>query len=147
MISLACDHAGFALMQDIKAYLDSINVEYKDFGTYSNESCDYPEFATAASNAIISGECDKGILICGTGIGMAIAANKIKGIRAATCTDCYSAEMTRRHNDANVLTLGSRVTGLGLVIKIVDTFLNTAFENGTNHIRRIDMINALDSGR
>ena len=144
MIALACDHGGFELMRDVKKFLDDGGYEYKDFGTHSTDSCDYPELAVSAAQAIVSGECDRGILICGTGVGMAIVANKIPGIRAAVCSDCFTAEMTRRHNDANVLTLGARVMGVGLALKIVDLFLQTGFDGG-RHSRRIDMINALDA--
>ena len=106
MIALACDHGGFEMMCEVKPYLDSIGCKYNDFGTYSADSCDYPELAVRAARAIASRECDRGIFICGTGIGMAIAANKIPGIRAAVCHDLFTAEMARCHNDANVLTLG-----------------------------------------
>jgi len=139
MIALGCDHGGYALMQEIKAHLDELGLEYRDFGTYSPDSCDYPVFARAAAEAVASGECTRGILVCGTGIGISIAANKVKGIRAALCSDCFSAEMTRRHNDANMLALGARVLGGGLALKIVDTFLNTGFDGG-RHQRRIDLI-------
>lgn len=139
MIALGCDHGGYALMQSVKAHLDELGLEYKDFGTYSTDSCDYPVYAKAAANAVASGECEKGILICGTGIGISIAANKVKGIRAALCSDCFSAEMTRRHNDANMLAMGARVLGEGLALKIVDIFLNTPFDGG-RHARRVDMI-------
>ena len=144
MIALGCDHGGFALMQEIKSHLDELGLEYRDFGTYSAESCDYPVYAEAAARAVASGECDRGILVCGTGIGISMAANKIKGIRAALCSDCFSAEMTRRHNDANMLALGARVLGGGLALKIVDTFLNTGFDGG-RHQRRIDLITALEN--
>ena len=144
MIALGCDHGGFALMQEIKSHLDELGLEYRDFGTYSAESCDYPVFAEAAARAVASGECDRGILVCGTGIGISMAANKIKGIRAALCSDCFSAEMTRRHNDANMLALGARVLGGGLALKIVDTFLTTGFDGG-RHQRRIDLITALEN--
>jgi len=139
MIALGCDHGGYALMQSVKAHLDELGLEYKDFGTYSTDSCDYPVYAKAAANAVASGECEKGILICGTGIGISIAANKVKGIRAALCSDCFSAEMTRRHNDANMLAMGARVLGEGLALKIVDIFLRTEFDGG-RHARRVDMI-------
>ena len=142
MIALACDHGGFELMQEVKKYLDAGGHAYKDFGTYSAESCDYPEIAACAARAVADGECGSGIFICGTGAGMAITANKIPGIRAAACYDCFTAEMSRRHNDANVLTLGARVTGAGLALKIVEMFLNTGFDGG-RHRRRVDMINAL----
>ena len=131
-------------MQEIKSHLDELGLEYRDFGTYSAESCDYPVFAEAAARAVASGECDRGILVCGTGIGISMAANKIKGIRAALCSDCFSAEMTRRHNDANMLALGARVLGGGLALKIVDTFLTTGFDGG-RHQRRIDLITALEN--
>jgi ribose 5-phosphate isomerase B len=138
MIALGCDHGGFALMQDVIKYLDGKGLPYKNFGTYSEASCDYPVIAEAVCHAVTGGECDRGVLICGTGIGMSIAANKISGIRAALCGDCYSAEMTRRHNDANILTLVARVIGAGLALKILETFLDTPFEGG-RHARRIAM--------
>ena len=144
MIALGCDHGGYALMQAVKKHLDELNLEYKDFGTYSEDSCDYPDFAAPAARAVACGECDRGILICGTGIGISIAANKIRGIRAALCGDCFSAEATRRHNDANMLAMGARVTGEGLALKIVDTFLSTPFDGG-RHQRRIDKIAALEA--
>ncbi len=140
MIALGCDHGGFALMQEVKKHLEKRGFEYKDFGCDSEESVDYPVYAKAAANAVASGECDRGILICGTGIGISIAANKVKGIRAALCHDCFSAEATREHNDANMLAMGARVIGPGLALKIVDTFLDTPFSNDERHIRRIDMI-------
>ena len=110
MIALGCDHGGYALMQEVKAHLEKRGLEYKDFGTYSEESCDYPVFGKKAAQAVASGECEKGVLICGTGIGISITANKIKGIRAALCGDCFSAQATRQHNDANMLALGARIT-------------------------------------
>ena len=143
MIALACDHGGFELMQEVKKYLDANNIAYADFGTDSTESCDYPVFAIPAARAVSRGECEKGIFICVTGLGMAMTANKIPGVRAAPCTDCFSAEMTRRHNNANVLTLGARVIGSGLALKIVEVFLNTGFDGG-RHSRRVDLINSLD---
>ena len=139
MIALGCDHGGYALMQSVKKHLDEKGLEYKDFGTYSTDSCDYPVYAKAAAGAVASGECEKGILICGTGIGISIAANKVKGIRAALCSDCFSAEMTRRHNNANMLAMGARVLGEGLALQIVDIFLSTEFDGG-RHARRVDMI-------
>ena len=140
MIALGCDHGGFELMQDVIKYLESQNIEYKNYGTYSNESCDYPVFAKSVANAIVSGECEQGILICGTGIGISIAANKIKGIRAALCGDCFSAKATREHNNANILAMGARVTGPGLAIEIVKAFLGTDFSNDERHIKRINQI-------
>ena len=143
MIAIACDHAGYRLKQWIMKNLRERNISYKDFGTYSEESCEYPVYAEAVSKAVAAGEYDKGILVCGTGIGMCIAANKIRGIRAAVCSDCFSAELTRRHNDANILTLGERVVGSGLAMKIVDTFLSTPFEGG-KHAKRVEMIRGLE---
>lgn len=143
MIALGCDHGGYALMQEIKRYLDENNLRYKDYGTFSEESCDYPVYGEKAARAVASGECDRGILICGTGIGISISANKIQGIRCALCGDCFSAEMTRRHNDANMLALGARVTGPGLALKITETFLNTSFDGG-RHQRRVELIKALE---
>ena len=139
MIGIGSDHGGFPLKEEIKKHLDEIGVAYKDFGTNTPDSCDYPIYAEAVARAVVSGEVEKGILICGTGIGISIAANKVKGIRAALCGDCYSAEFTRRHNDANILTMGARVTGGGLACKIVDTFLTTEFEGG-RHARRVALI-------
>lgn len=140
MIAFGCDHGGFLLKKDILDYLESKGYEYKDFGTYSDASCDYPQFAKAVAHAVASGECDKGILICGTGIGISITANKIKGIRCALCSDCFSAEATRLHNDANIVAFGARVIGPSLAVKIVDTFLNTEFSGDERHIRRIAQI-------
>ena len=140
MIALGCDQAGFELMQEVKTYLTGNGYEFKDFGTYSTEACDYPVYGKLVANAIASGECDKGILVCGTGIGISIAANKVPGIRAAVCTDCFCAEATRQHNDANVLCLGGRVVGPGLALKIVDTFLDTPFSGDERHLRRINLI-------
>ncbi|MBQ4045735.1 MAG: ribose 5-phosphate isomerase B [Lachnospiraceae bacterium] len=140
MIAFGCDHGGFLLKKDILDYLESKGYEYKDFGTYSDASCDYPQFAKAVAHAVASGECDKGILICGTGIGISITANKIKGIRCALCSDCFSAEATRLHNDANIVAFGARVVGPSLAVKIVDTFLNTEFSGDERHIRRIAQI-------
>ena len=144
MIALGCDHGGYELMQAVKAHLDELGLAYQDFGTFSADSCDYPVYAEKAARAVASGACDRGILICGTGIGISISANKIKGIRAALCSDCYSAEMTRRHNDANMLAMGARVLGEGLALKIVDTFLTTEFEGG-RHKRRVDLITELEN--
>ena len=140
MIGLGCDHGGLELKKVVMDYLDSKNIEYKDFGTYTSESCDYPVYGKAVANAVAGGECDKGIIICGTGIGISIAANKVRGIRAALCHDVFSAKATREHNDANILCMGGLVVGAGLAIKIVDTFLHTEFSNDERHIRRIDLI-------
>ena len=144
MIALGSDHGGFALKQEIMKHLEERKIAYKDYGTYSEESCDYPTYGEAVGKAVASGECERGIVICGTGIGMSIAANKIKGVRAALCGDCFSAEMTRRHNDANVLALGQRVLGPGLALKIVDTFLENEFEGG-RHAKRVAMLGEIES--
>lgn len=140
MLAIGSDHGGFALKQEIMAHLDKRGIAYKDFGTYTEASCDYPVYAKAVAQSVASGECEKGILICGTGIGVSITANKIPGIRCALCGDCFSAQATREHNDANVLALGARVTGAGLALMIVDTFLDTAFSNDERHMRRISLI-------
>ena len=140
MIALGCDHGGYELKQEIIKYLEEKQIAYKDFGCDSTEAVDYPVYARKVGTAIQQGERDKGILICGTGIGISIAANKMKGIRAALCTDCFCAEATREHNDANVLALGGRVVGPGLAVKIVDTFLNTEFSHAPRHQHRIDLI-------
>lgn len=140
MIALGCDHGGYELKQEIIKHLQERKIEFKDYGCDSLESVDYPVYAKKVANVVASGECEKGILICGTGIGISIAANKVKGIRAALCTDCFMAEATRLHNDANILALGGRVVGPGLALKIVDTFLDTEFSNDERHIRRISML-------
>lgn len=140
MIAIASDHGGFELKKEIMAHLRERGLEYKDFGTYDGASCDYPDFGRPAAVAVAKGECEKGILICGTGIGMSLVANKVEGIRCALCGDCFSAEATRQHNDANMLALGARVTGAGLALMIVDTFLDTPFSNDPRHIRRISKI-------
>ena len=143
-IALGCDHGGYAMKEDIKKQLEGLGHEVKDCGTYSTESCDYPIFGEAAARAVASGECEYGIVVCTPGIGISLAANKVKGIRAALCGDCYSAEMTRRHNDANILAMGARVLGPGLALKIVDTFLTTEFEGG-RHARRIALISDIEN--
>lgn len=140
MIALGCDQAGYELMQEVIKYLEDKEIEYKNFGTYSTEACDYPEYGKKVAHAVAGKECEFGILICGTGIGISIAANKVKGIRAALCHDCFSAEATRLHNDANILAMGGRIVGSGHAIKIVDTFLNTSFSNEERHSRRISMM-------
>lgn len=137
MIALGCDHGGYDLMQEVKKHLEERGLEYQDFGCYSKESVDYPEYAKKVGKAIQDGVCDKGILVCGTGIGISITANKMKGIRAALCTDCFTAEATRLHNDSNILAMGGRVVGPGLALKIVDTFLDTPFSEDERHKRRI----------
>ena len=140
MIAIGSDHGGFELKEKLMEHLSERGLEYKDFGTYSSASCDYPVYAKAVANAVASGECDRGIIICGTGIGVSITANKVRGIRAALCGDCFSAEATRQHNDAHVLCMGARVVGEGLALKIADPFLDTPFSNDERHIRRISMI-------
>ena len=143
MLALGCDHGGFPLMKEVKKYLDEQGIAYQDFGTCSEESCDYHVYARKVAKAVLSGECEKGILICGTGIGITIAANRFPGIRAANCTNAFMAQATREHNDANILGLGARVIGVGTALKIVETFLNTPFSEGERHVRRIAMIEDL----
>ena len=144
MLAIASDHGGFALKQEIMIHLKDIGVEFEDLGTYSEESVDYPVYAHKLGKAVAAGEYERGILICGTGIGISMAANKIDGIRCALCSDCYSAEMCRRHNNANVLAMGGRTLGAELAKKIVDTYLGTEFEGG-RHERRVNMIMALET--
>ena len=139
-IAIGSDHGGFTLKQEIVKYLTKKNIDFEDFGCYSEKSCDYTEYGRAVAEAVAAGKYEKGILICGTGIGISITANKVRGIRCALCSDCFSAEATREHNDANILALGGRVVGSGLALKIVDTFLNTPFSNEERHIRRISRI-------
>lgn len=145
MIALTSDHGGLELKQSVMEHLKSEGLEFKDFGTYTTDSCDYPVLAVSAAKAIVSGECDRGIFICGTGIGISIAANKVPGIRAAVCTTAYMAEMCRAHNDANVLALGGRVVDAPLALEIVSTFLHTNFSGDERHSRRVDMLKYLDS--
>ena len=140
MIAIGSDHGGFALKKALMAHLEKRGLAYQDFGTYDEASCDYPVYAKKVARAVADGTCERGILICGTGIGVSIAANKIPGIRAALCGDCFSAEATRLHNDANVLCMGARVVGEGLALKIADTFLDTPFSRDERHIRRISLI-------
>ena len=143
-IALGSDHGGYALKCDIIQLLEKLGYEYKDFGCYSPESCDYPDFGAAAARAVASGECDRGIVICTTGIGISITANKIKGIRCAHCADPLEAEMTRRHNDANMMAIGAGFTGKNLAERMVEVFLTTEFEGG-RHQRRVDKIMALEN--
>jgi len=142
-IALACDHGGYRLKEVIKSFLNELGVEYVDYGTFSEESVDYPDFALKAAKGIVSGEADRGIFICGTGIGISIAANKVRGIRAALCYNVYAAEMSRRHNDANVLCLGGRVLGEELAKKIVKVWLETPFDGG-RHERRLRKISEIE---
>ena len=145
MIALGSDHAGLPLKKEIIALLEEMNLEYKDYGTYTTDSCDYALFAQRAASAVSSGECERGILCCGTGIGISMAANKVEGIRCACCSDCYSAKMTRLHNDANMLAMGARVVGVDLGRMIAEIFLTTGFEGG-RHQRRVDQIMAIEAG-
>lgn len=145
MIAIACDHSALELKAEIKALLEQRGLEYKDFGTDSDASCHYPVFGARAAKAVASGECDRGIVICGTGIGISLAANKVKGIRCALCGDTYSARMTRAHNDANMLAMGARVIGVELAKEITAAWLDTPFEGG-RHQTRVDMITAIENG-
>ena len=145
MIVLASDHAGFPLKEEIKAYFDEKGVKYIDCGTDSTASVDYAKFAQTACLKVTGGEAEKAILCCGTGIGISMAANKVKGIRAACCSDYFSAKFTRLHNDANVLCMGARVIGAGLACELADVFINTEFEGG-RHQRRVDQITAIENG-
>jgi len=135
MIALGCDHGGFALKQAVKKFLDEKGLEYKDYGTYTEESCDYPSYGEAVAKAIVNGECDRGILICGTGIGISLAANKVKGIRAALCHNEFTAQMCREHNNAQILAMGARVLEEDMALRIVDIFLNTEFAGGRHETR------------
>lgn len=140
VIALGSDHGGFHLKQEIISYLESQNIEYKDYGTYDENATDYPIFAKAVCEKILDSTCEKGVLICGTGIGISISANRYKGIRAALCHDTFSAKACRTHNNANVLAMGERVIGVGLALDIVHEFLNTDFSEGPRHIERIRLI-------
>lgn len=142
-IALACDHGGLNLKKAVIAYLTEHGYEYEDFGTNSTDSCDYPDFALPAAEAVASGKCDKGIVVCSTGIGVSIVANKVPGVRCAHCHDAYCAKFTRLHNDANVLAMGEKVVGVGYALQIVETFLTTQFEGG-RHQRRVDKITAIE---
>ncbi len=138
-ISLACDHGGLNLKREIKEYLLQNGYEVRDFGTDTTDSCDYPDYALPAAEAVASGECERGIVVCSTGIGVSIVANKVPGVRCAHCHDTYCAEFTRRHNDSNMLALGEKVVGPGYALKIVEVFLKTEFEGG-RHERRVNKI-------
>ena len=139
-IAVAGDHGGFVLKEKIAAYLEEAGYEVENLGTYSEDSVDYPEYGKKCAEAVVSGQADRGIVVCGTGIGISIAANKVHGARCALCTSVHMAEMTRRHNDANMLALGGRTTEEGLALEIVKTWLETEFEGG-RHQRRVDMLN------
>ena len=145
MIAIGCDHGGFALKQEIIQYLNDNHIAFKDFGTDSEASVNYAPIAAVVGRSVAGGECEKGILICGTGIGMSMAVNKVKGIRAACCSDHFSAKYTRLHNDANVLCMGGRVIGPGVAVELVDLFLHTEFEGG-RHAARIAQIAAIENG-
>ncbi|MBD5461427.1 MAG: ribose 5-phosphate isomerase B [Lachnospiraceae bacterium] len=140
MIAIGSDHGGFDLKQAVMRYLEKKGLEYRDFGCYDRNSCDYPVYGMAVARAVADGECDRGIVICTTGIGISICANKVKGVRCALCGDTLSARMTRLHNDANILALGGGMTGVNLALDIVETFLETAFSGEEKHCRRVGMI-------
>ncbi len=145
MIAIGCDHGGLEIKNAIVEYLKKAEVEYIDFGTYTEDSVDYPIYAYKVANAVSKGECEKGIICCGTGIGVAIVANKVKGVRAATVTNEFCAEMTRRHNDTNVVTMGGRVIDADTAVRLAEIFLNTPFD-GDRHIKRVDMITQIENG-
>ncbi len=145
MIALGSDHAGFELKQVIIKHLEERNIEYKDYGTYSTDSCDYAVFAEKTAKAVAGGECELGLLFCGTGVGISMAANKVRGIRACCCSDLFSAEMTRLHNNANILCLGGRVVTEEKAKELVDVFLDTPFSGEERHQRRIDQITDLEN--
>ena len=141
-IAMGSDHGGFALKQHLKTYLENKGCLVEDCGTDSTQSCDYPDFGRLAAEAVASGRCERGIVICTTGIGISIAANKVKGIRCAHCADSLQAEMTRRHNDANMMAIGAGFTGKNMAERMVEVFLTTEFEGG-RHARRVDKLNAI----
>lgn len=143
-IVIGCDHAGYAIKGAVKDHLVSLGHEVIDVGTNSADSCHYPVYAKAACEKILDGECELGILICGTGIGMSMAANKHNGIRAACCSDTFSARLTREHNDANMLCFGERVVGAGLALELVDAFINAEYMNSGNHITRVAMLSEIE---
>ncbi len=145
MIALACDHSALEMKETVKALLDEMGLEYEDFGTHTTDSCHYPIYGARAAKAVASGKCEKGILICGTGIGMSLAANKVKGIRCVACSEPYSARLSRQHNNANMLAIGARVIGTELAKMIVTEFLTTTFEGG-RHQTRVDMLTAIENG-
>ena len=146
-IVLGCDHAGYSLKDKVVAHLESKGHEVVEVGTFSTDSCHYPIYASAACKKILNGECELGILICGTGIGMSIAANKHDGIRAACCSDVFSARLTREHNDANILCFGERVVGVGLALDLVDAFVNAEYMNNGNHVTRVAMLKDIEEGK
>ncbi len=145
-VAIGSDHGGLDLKETVISVLKDLGLEVVDKGTHERTSCDYPDFARAVAQAVAAGECEQGVLICGTGIGMSIAANKVKGIRAALCNEVYSARMARAHNDANILCMGARVVGPGVAEEIVRTYFTGSFEGG-RHTRRLEKIGALESGK
>jgi len=145
-VAVGSDHAGYRFKEEIKALLQGMGIEYKDCGCMTEDSCDYPDIAAPVARAVACGEADRGILVCGTGIGMSIAANKIRGIRASLCHDVFSAKMTREHNNSNVLTIGARVIGIGLALEVVKTWLATEYQGG-RHARRLAKISLLETPR
>ena len=146
VVALGADHAGFPLKEDLKAWLISRGYDVVDLGTHSAESVDYPDFAVGVGSAVTAGKADRGVLVCGTGIGMAIAANKVPGVRAAACSDAFTARMSREHNDANILALGARITARDTAIEILEIWLGAEFAGG-RHVRRVEKIDALDHVR
>ncbi len=145
MIAVGCDHGGYELKCAVLKHLEEKGIEFKDFGCYSSESVDYPVYAEKAARAVVSGECELGLLFCGTGVGISMAANKVRGIRACCCSDAFSAEMTRQHNNANMLCLGGRVVSIEKGIELVDIFLSTPFSGDERHQRRIDLVTDLEN--
>ena len=143
-IAIACDHGGLNLKKSLIAYLEKRGHTYQDFGTYTKDSCDYPDFAVQAAEAVAFGDCDRGIVVCSSGIGVSIVANKVPGIRCAHCHDTYCAKYTRLHNDANMIAFGEKVIGEGMMEEIVNLFLTTEFEGGERHERRIAKITAIE---
>lgn len=144
MIALGCDHGGFGLKQSVMKYLDEKGLAYKDYGTYTEESCDYPQYGEAVARAIVSGECDRGIIICGTGIGISIAANKVRGIRAAVCHNAFTAQMCREHNNAQIMSMGARVIDEKTALEMVEIFLNTEFAGG-RHTTRVEKMMEIEN--
>ena len=144
MIALGSDHGGYGLKQEVKAYLEGKGIPYKDYGCLDESPCDYPVYAKAVAKAIVDGECDKGILICGTGIGISIAANKVKGVRAAVCSDVTTAHLVKEHNNANIIAFGARIVGIEKAKDIVKAYLNAEFQGG-RHEKRIAMIHEIES--
>lgn len=144
MIGIGSDHAAFKLKQDVMHYLDEKGIEYKDYGTYSEDRCNYPEYGYIVAKAVADGECEKGIVLCGTGVGISLAANKVKGIRCVVCSEPYSALLSRQHNDTNMLAMGARVIGTGEALLILETWLNGTYEGGRHQVR-IDEISSIET--